>query len=66
MKISYEVSAGADPSDIKLEYEGADDVYIDADGSLVIEAPGIWGSTRRIETDAQTGRTQYAVSLAPR
>ena len=28
-----------------------------ADGSLVIEAPGIWGSTRRIETDAQTGRT---------
>jgi len=26
-------------------------------GSLVIEAPGIWGSTRRIETEPETGRT---------
>ena len=37
MKVSYEVAAGADPSDIELEYEGADGLYIDADGSLVIE-----------------------------
>lgn len=34
-----------------------------ADGSLVIEAPGIWGSTRRIETDPDAGRTHRVMLL---
>ena len=56
VKYEFRVSPGADPSDIRMAYRGADSVEVDAKGRMVVSA-GAGGFTDQAPVSWQPGRT---------
>ena len=70
LKYEFQLDPGADPRDIRLDYDGASGLSLDSDGDLVIDTPlGVLNDARPVSYQASEGErvavdSRYAVHAA--
>ena len=70
LKYEFQLDPGADPRDIRLDYDGASGLSLDSDGDLAIDTPlGVLNDARPVSYQASEGArvpvdSRYAVHAA--